>query len=104
MMKIGKTRAKAKLGMARADGWFRNDRWDAAEEAAFDSWRQTENSRLLLFTTAAETSYLDFAYSPGDILLFGRESAGVPAAVTVGATPAGILIVGMPMIVAERGG
>jgi hypothetical protein len=28
-------RAKAKLGMARADEWFRNDRWDAAEEAAF---------------------------------------------------------------------
>jgi tRNA (cytidine/uridine-2'-O-)-methyltransferase len=37
--------------------------------------------RLLLFTTAAETSYLDFAYSPGDILMFGRESAGVPDAV-----------------------
>ena len=29
---------------------------------------------------------------------------GVPVAVTGGATPAGILIVGMPMIVAERGG
>jgi hypothetical protein len=30
--------------------------------------------------------------------------AGVPPAPTTGATPAGILIVGMPMIVAERGG
>jgi tRNA (cytidine/uridine-2'-O-)-methyltransferase len=44
----------------------------------FDSWRQSENLRLLLFTTAAQTSFVDFAYGPGDILLFGRESAGVP--------------------------
>jgi tRNA (cytidine/uridine-2'-O-)-methyltransferase len=48
---------------------------------AFDSWRQSENLRLLLFTTAAETSYLDFAYGPRDILMFGRESAGVPETV-----------------------
>ncbi len=48
---------------------------------AFDSWRQSENLRLLLFTTAAATSYLDFAFSPGDILMFGRESAGVPETV-----------------------
>ncbi len=32
------------------------------------------------------------------VVLFGR------GAVATGATPAGILIVGMPMIVAERGG
>lgn len=49
--------------------------------AAFDAWRQAERLRLLLFTTAAATSYLDHAYRPGDILLFGRESAGVPDAV-----------------------
>src|SRR5256885_9658874 len=52
-----------------------------ASWTAFDSWRQSEKLRLLLFTTAAETSYLDFAYGPGDILMFGRESAGVPEAV-----------------------
>jgi tRNA (cytidine/uridine-2'-O-)-methyltransferase len=45
---------------------------------AFDTWRQSEKLRLLLFTTAAETSYLDFAYNQGDVLMFGRESAGVP--------------------------
>ena len=49
--------------------------------AAFDSWRRSESLRLLLFTTAAETSYLDFQHAPGDILMFGRESAGVPEAV-----------------------
>jgi tRNA (cytidine/uridine-2'-O-)-methyltransferase len=32
----------------------------------------------VLFTTRATVSYLDHAYRPDDILLFGRESAGVP--------------------------
>ncbi len=45
---------------------------------AFETWRRAENHRLLLFTTAAPHSYLDFAYRPNDVLLFGRESAGVP--------------------------
>jgi tRNA (cytidine/uridine-2'-O-)-methyltransferase len=49
--------------------------------AAFNAWRQSEGLRLLLFTTAAETSYLDCAFQAGDILMFGRESAGVPQAV-----------------------
>jgi tRNA (cytidine/uridine-2'-O-)-methyltransferase len=48
---------------------------------AFDAWRRGERLRLVLFTTAASVSYLDHAYRPGDILLFGRESAGVPQAV-----------------------
>ena len=34
--------------------------------------------RLVLFTTKAASSYLEFAFSPGDTLLFGRESAGAP--------------------------
>ena len=34
--------------------------------------------RLVLFTTKAAAPYADFAFSPGDTLLFGRESAGVP--------------------------
>jgi tRNA (cytidine/uridine-2'-O-)-methyltransferase len=49
--------------------------------AAFNAWRQTESLRLLLFTTAAEISYLDCAYRAGDVLMFGRESAGVPEAI-----------------------
>ena len=32
----------------------------------------------MVLTTAAEQSYTDFTYQPGDCLLFGRESAGVP--------------------------
>ena len=50
----------------------RHDSW-----AAFDAWRQDEKLRLVLFTTRAATSYLDHRYGD-DVLLFGRESAGVP--------------------------
>jgi tRNA (cytidine/uridine-2'-O-)-methyltransferase len=45
---------------------------------AFDTWRRAERLRLILFTTSAERAYLDHAYRLDDVLLFGRESAGVP--------------------------
>jgi tRNA (cytidine/uridine-2'-O-)-methyltransferase len=44
----------------------------------FESWRTREGGRLLLFTTRAAICYLDHAFRPDDMLLFGRESAGVP--------------------------
>ena len=37
--------------------------------------------RLVLLTTKAEHSVYEFTYRPDDVLLFGKESAGVPAAV-----------------------
>lgn len=46
--------------------------------AAFDEWRKKERLRLVLFSTRGATSYLEHAFSPAEILLFGRESAGVP--------------------------
>jgi tRNA (cytidine/uridine-2'-O-)-methyltransferase len=48
---------------------------------AFAAWRKEAGLRLVLFTTHAETSYLDHAFADDDLLLFGRESAGVPEAV-----------------------
>jgi tRNA (cytidine/uridine-2'-O-)-methyltransferase len=45
---------------------------------AFEDWRRGAGIRLLLLTTKASTSYLDCRYGPSDILLLGRESAGVP--------------------------
>jgi tRNA (cytidine/uridine-2'-O-)-methyltransferase len=45
---------------------------------AFEDWRRTADLRLVLFTTRGAVSYLDHAYGSRDILLFGRESAGVP--------------------------
>jgi tRNA (cytidine/uridine-2'-O-)-methyltransferase len=53
-----------------------------ASFAAFDAWRLTERLHLVLLTTAAATtSYLDHAFQDDQVLLFGRESAGVPEAV-----------------------
>ena len=45
--------------------------------AGFEDWRRTQGLRLTLLTTAAEMSYLDHAYTAHEVLLFGRESAGV---------------------------
>jgi len=44
----------------------------------FADWRRRHGYRLILFTTAAAQSYLDYRYQQDDILMFGRESAGVP--------------------------
>jgi tRNA (cytidine/uridine-2'-O-)-methyltransferase len=44
----------------------------------FEAWRQGARHGLVLFTTAATQSYLDYRFAPADVLLFGRESAGVP--------------------------
>jgi tRNA (cytidine/uridine-2'-O-)-methyltransferase len=49
--------------------------------AAFDEWRREQGLRLALFTTRGAISYLDHAYRTDEVLLFGRESAGVPDAV-----------------------
>jgi len=48
---------------------------------AFQAWRRSEQARLVLLTTRAPRSYLGHVYRDDDILLFGRESAGVPEAV-----------------------
>jgi tRNA (cytidine/uridine-2'-O-)-methyltransferase len=45
---------------------------------AFAAAPERAAGRLVLFTTRAERSYVDFAFAPGDTLLFGRESAGAP--------------------------
>ncbi len=49
--------------------------------AAFEAWRRKADARLLLATTAGTQSHIDFAYRAGDVLMLGRESAGVPEAV-----------------------
>jgi tRNA (cytidine/uridine-2'-O-)-methyltransferase len=44
----------------------------------FEAWRHSRGHRLVLLTTTASLSYLDFRFRADDVLLFGRESAGVP--------------------------
>ena len=47
----------------------------------FEQWRRQEGLRLVLFTTQGASPYLDHRFTDRDILMFGRESAGVPEAV-----------------------
>ena len=49
-----------------------------ADWHAFEEWRKAHARRLVLLTTKASAPYTGFAFAAGDILLFGRESAGVP--------------------------
>ena len=44
----------------------------------FYDWTKKNNFRLILMTTKSETSLYNFKFNLSDILLFGRESAGVP--------------------------
>ena len=44
----------------------------------FERDRRIKGQRLLLASTKAASAYADFAYKVGDILMLGRESAGVP--------------------------
>jgi tRNA (cytidine/uridine-2'-O-)-methyltransferase len=52
---------------------MRHDSW-----SKFEQWRNDKGYRLILFSTKGASSYLDYRYNVDDILLFGRESAGVP--------------------------
>ena len=55
-----------------------------AKVSHHDSWNdflaqiRAGKSRLILFTTQSARPYQDFVFSDDDVLLMGRESAGVP--------------------------
>ncbi|MEO1193374.1 MAG: tRNA (cytidine(34)-2'-O)-methyltransferase [Pseudomonadota bacterium] len=51
---------------------------DCQRHSSWEAYHAQETGRLLLLTTQGATSYLDFAFQPGDRLILGRESAGVP--------------------------
>ena len=42
--------------------------------------KKNKKSRIVLMTTKSKKTYLKFKYKKNDIILFGRESAGVPEA------------------------
>ena len=57
---------------------------DLTRHVSFDAFMAARaalpepRGRLVLLTTKAATSHFDFSFAPGDTLLLGRESAGVP--------------------------
>lgn len=70
-----------------SDRNFRRSGMDYLERAAirrhdsfhaFEAWRREAGHRLVLAETDGTSAHLDFAFRPGDIILVGRESAGVP--------------------------
>ena len=42
------------------------------------AWEALQPERVYAFTSDGETSYADISYLPGDVLLFGPESVGLP--------------------------
>ena len=55
---------------------------DVVREVNWEAFRAaTGGRRLVLISTAASLPHTDFAFAAGDILMMGRESAGVPAEV-----------------------
>ena len=45
---------------------------------AFEAAQQKRAGRLILFTTKAQMTHISFTFAATDVLLLGRESAGVP--------------------------
>ena len=69
-----------------SDRHFRRSGMDYLERAivarhdsfrAFEEWRRAEGRRLVLAETDGDVALPDFAFRPNDIVMVGRESAGV---------------------------
>jgi len=64
----------------RRSGMDYIDHLDLARHVSWQRFLEAKpaGSRLVLMTTRAAAPYADFAFHPSDILIAGRESAGVP--------------------------
>jgi len=65
------------------------DYWDELEWEVADSWpdlctrlQAAGAGDVWLFSARATRPYTEVAYRPGDVLVFGKESAGLPAEIT----------------------
>ncbi len=56
--------------------WHRHRSFDA-----FEQWRAQQGGRLVILSTKASIPYTQHAFAASDCLLFGQESAGLPAAI-----------------------
>ena len=54
---------------------------DVRRHASWETFRPVRGGRLVLLTTAGRIAYTEAAFAADDVLLVGRESAGVPEAV-----------------------
>jgi len=58
------------------------DYWDKLKLSQYenpnDFFKQNPGANIYYFTTKAEKNYCEVSYKPGDFLMFGRETAGLP--------------------------
>lgn len=71
-------KAMKRAGMDYLDkvSYRRHDSWNAFLQ--YRSEHQDEYGRIVLLTTHASKPYTEFEFEKNDIILMGRESAGVP--------------------------
>ncbi|HEX7057493.1 MAG TPA: tRNA (uridine(34)/cytosine(34)/5-carboxymethylaminomethyluridine(34)-2'-O)-methyltransferase TrmL [Bacilli bacterium] len=76
------------LGFSTDDKYLKRsglDYWPLVDVRYYDSFAEvTERfagSRFFCATTKAKTHYSDFSYRDGDVFVFGKETAGLPAAI-----------------------
>ena len=64
------------------------------------AWEALAPERVYAFTSDGKTGYTDIAYRPGDVLMFGRESTGLPE--DIKSDPHITALVRLPMLPALR--
>lgn len=71
-------KAMRRAGMDYLDfaNYRRHNSWN--DFLAYRQEHPEEYGRIILLTTHGSTSFVDFKFAPNDIILMGRESAGVP--------------------------
>lgn len=67
---------RAGMDYLAAAHYRRHESW-----SAFLAHHRAKAWRLVLLTSKAPAPYTDFAFAPDDVILLGRESAGVPETV-----------------------
>lgn len=66
----------------RQSGMDYIDQADVTRHNSWDAFKQTHaDKRLILMTTKASVPYSDIKFNKNDILIAGRESAGVPESI-----------------------
>ena len=73
------------LGFSLEDKYLKRagmDYWNKLDYTIYPDWTKFLDSNpdavLHFFSTHGDTSFYDVKYSPGDYLVFGKESAGLP--------------------------
>ena len=51
---------------------------EVARHVSWDAFARATKGRMILLTTKATQNYTDFRFTPDDVLILGRESAGLP--------------------------